>query len=134
MIDDELRFNIVNYRLSCARDALGEVLSLSKDHYFNAAISRMYYACYHAASALLIHAQIEVRTHTGVRQMLGKEFTQKGILSKDLSKFYTDLFTKRQNSDYEDFINYSVEDIDELYPCAIEFINTVEQIIKETRL
>lgn len=46
MIDDELRFNIVNYRLFSARNSLGEVLSLSRDQYFNAAISRMYYACF----------------------------------------------------------------------------------------
>lgn len=64
MIDDELRFNIVNYRLFSARNSLGEVLSLSRDQYFNAAISRMYYACFHAASALLINAGIEARTHT----------------------------------------------------------------------
>lgn len=73
MIDEELRFNIVNYRLVSVRNALGEVLSLSKYQYFNAAISRMYYACYHAASALLINAGIEARTHAGIRQMLGKE-------------------------------------------------------------
>lgn len=29
MINDELRYNIVNYRLNSARNALGEVLSLT---------------------------------------------------------------------------------------------------------
>lgn len=131
MIDDELRVNIVNYRLTSARNALGEVLSLSKGQYFNAAISRMYYACFHAASALLIHFGIEARTHTGVRQMLGREFVLTGILSRDLNKFYTDLFSKRQNSDYEDFINYTAEEIDELYPLATAFIDTIEETIKK---
>lgn len=131
MIDDELRYNIVNYRLSSARNALGEVLSLSKDGYFNAAISRLYYACFHAASALLINAGIEARTHTGVRQMLGKEFVQTGILSRDMSKFYTNLYSKRQNSDYEDFINYTIVDIDDLYPQAVEFIDVIEAYIRK---
>ncbi|WP_288207242.1 HEPN domain-containing protein [uncultured Parabacteroides sp.] len=131
MIDNELRYNIVNYRLSSARNALGEVLSLSKDGYFNAAISRLYYACFHAASALLINAGIEARTHTGVRQMLGKEFVQTGILSRDMSKFYTNLYSKRQNSDYEDFINYTVVDIDDLYPQAVEFIDVIEAYIRK---
>ncbi|MFV0584406.1 MAG: HEPN domain-containing protein [Parabacteroides gordonii] len=131
MIDDELRYNIVNYRLASARNALGEVQSLSKDEYFNAAVSRLYYACFHAASALLIHAGIEARTHTGVRQMLGKEFVQTGILSRDMSKFYTNLYSKRQNSDYEDFINYAVEDIEDLYPQAVEFIDVIEEYIKK---
>ena len=116
MIDDELRLNIVNYRLSSARNALGEVLSLSKDQYFNAAMSRMYYACFHAASALLIHAGIEAHTHTGVRQMLGKEFVQTGILPRELSKFYTNLF--------------SAEDVEALYPQAVAFIDAIEKIIQ----
>lgn len=129
MINDELRHNIVNYRLSSAHNALGEVLSLARDQYFNAAISRMYYACYHAASALLINYGIEARTHTGVRQMLGKEFVLTGILSRNVNKFYTDLFSKRQNGDYEDFINYTSEDIEDLYPQAVSFIETWERII-----
>lgn len=70
MIDDELRYNIVSYRLNSARNALGEVLSLSKDQYFNAAVSRMYYACFHAASALLINSGFEAHTHNGVRHIL----------------------------------------------------------------
>lgn len=82
-------------------------------------------------SALLIHYGIEARTHTGVRQMLGKEFVLTGILSRNLNKFYTDLFSKRQNSDYEDFINYTAEEIDELYPLATTFIDAIEQLIKE---
>lgn len=134
MIDDELRYNIVNYRLNSARNALGEVLSLTNDEYFNAAVSRMYYACFHAVSALLINAGIEARTHTGVRQMLGKEFVQTGIIPRDLNKFYTNLYTKRQNSDYEDFINYTIEDINELYPQAVEFIDKIEVVIKSSTL
>ncbi|WP_456086699.1 HEPN domain-containing protein [Parabacteroides sp.] len=130
MIDDELRFNIVNYRLFSARNSLGEVLSLSRDQYFNAAISRMYYACFHAASALLINAGLEARTHTGVRQMLGKDFVQTGILSRDMSKFYTNLYSKRQSSDYDDFFDYTSEDIEELYPQAVAFIDAIEKIIK----
>lgn len=74
MMDDELRYNIVSYRLNTARNALGEVLSLSKDQYFNAAVSRMHYACFHAASALLINSGFEAHTHNGVRHILGKEF------------------------------------------------------------
>lgn len=130
MMDDELRVNIVLYRLSSARNCLGEVLSLKKDGYYNAAVSRMYYACFHAASALLIDNGIEVRTHNGVRQLLSKEFVLTGRLSRDKSKFYTNLFSQRQNSDYEDFINYTEEDIEELFPFAVEFIDTIADLIK----
>lgn len=131
MIDDELRYNIVSYRLNSARNALGEVLSLSKDQYFNAAVSRMYYACFHAASALLINSGFEAHTHNSVRHILGKEFVLPGLLPRELSKFYTDIFNKRQNSDYEDFVNYTSVDIDFLYPQAVSFIDAIEKLIKQ---
>lgn len=35
----------------------------------------MYYACFYAVSALLLHAEIDgVKSHEGVRQMFGKHF------------------------------------------------------------
>lgn len=131
-MEDELRYNIVNYRLTSARNALGEVISLSKDGYFNAAMSRMYYACFHAASALLINSGFIVRTHSGVRQVLGKEFVLTGLLPRELSKFYTKIFNKRQNSDYEDFVNYTSEDIEYLYPQAVALIDTIEKLIQDS--
>lgn len=130
MMDDELRFNIVSYRLVSAHNALGEVLSLSKDEYYNAAVSRMYYACFHATSALLINSGFEAHTHNGVRTIFSKEFVATGLLPRELSKFYTEIFNKRQNSDYEDFVNYTAEDIEDLYPQAVAFIEAVEKLIK----
>ncbi|MBF0766487.1 hypothetical protein GKD90_17215 [Parabacteroides goldsteinii] len=63
--------------------------------------------------------------------MLSKEFVLPGLLPRELSKFYTDIFNKRQNSDYEDFVNYTSEDIDFLYPQAVSFIDAIEKLIKQ---
>lgn len=62
--------------------------------------------------------------------MLSKDFVQTGILSRDMSKFYTNLYNKRQSSDYDDFFDYTSEDIEELYPQAVAFIDAIEKIIK----
>ena len=70
-------------------------------------------------------------THNGVRHILSKEFVLPGLLPRELSKFYTDIFNKRQNSDYEDFVNYTSEDIDFLYPQAVSFIDAIEKLIKQ---
>ena len=129
-MEEEIKRDIIAYRRQKAKDLLHDVDVLMVNELWNSAVNRMYYACFHAASALLIHAGIEAHTHTGVRQMLGKEFVQTGILPRELSKFYTNLFSKRQSSDYEDFFDYAAEDVEALYPQAVAFIDTVEKIIQ----
>jgi uncharacterized protein (UPF0332 family) len=37
--------------------------------------------------------------------MFGLHFVQKGIVSKDDGRFFSDLYDRRQTGDYDDFIN-----------------------------
>ena len=91
---------------------------------------RMYYACFYAASALLVANKIVVKSHEGVRQMLGKHFVLTGQLSVGMGKFYTLIFNKRSSGDYEDFINHDQKTVDELYPYALTFINSIDELLK----
>lgn len=50
------RFDVVVYRMESAKRLLVEIESHIDDGYYNTAINRMYYACFYAVSALLIHA------------------------------------------------------------------------------
>lgn len=62
---------LVRYRLQRARETLPEARTLIENSYYNAAVNRLYYACYYAVIALLAKHQISVQTHAGVKQMLG---------------------------------------------------------------
>ncbi|MEG1546524.1 MAG: HEPN domain-containing protein, partial [Bacteroides sp.] len=102
--------------------------------YYNTAINRMYYACYYAASALLIAYEIETKSHDGVRQMLGKYFVLTGKMPMELGKFYSIMFNKRSSGDYEDFINHTQSTVDQLYPKAEEFISFINSYLTENSL
>ena len=60
------RMELVNYRLKKANHILQEIDIHIQNELWNTAINRMYYACYYAVSALLIHRSIIEQTHTGV--------------------------------------------------------------------
>jgi uncharacterized protein (UPF0332 family) len=45
---------LIQYRLSRAKETLGEVRDLEEHGHWNAAISRLYYACFYAVSALIL--------------------------------------------------------------------------------
>ena len=125
----------VKYRMENARTRNAEVESHRQNGFYNTAVNRMYYACYYAATAMLVSMGIEVKSHDGVRQCLGKHIVMEGLLSPDLGRFYSRLFSKRSTGDYDDFINHTLATVDELLPKARLFIDTLlgqlEQWLKE---
>lgn len=79
-MDSQNKKDIVLHELENAHSCLREGEYLLDGSFFNAAITRLYYACFHAASGLLITSGFVVFTHSGVRTLLGKEFIQTGKL------------------------------------------------------
>ena len=120
------RWQLVDYRLQRAEEALAEADSLIKSNFYNAAVNRLYYACYYAVIALLIKHNITAQTHKGVKQMFSLHFAANGKIEKRYSIFYGRLFNDRISSDYDDFVQYDEEMIAELRPQAEEFIVMVK--------
>ena len=102
---------------------------LAKESHFNAAINRLYYACFYAASALLVANSISAASHAGVKTMLGMNFISKGILSKEHGKTFSRLFEIRHSGDYDDFVYCDQEMIYEYKPkgvCSTKMIFKIE--------
>ena len=77
---------------------------LSKESHFNAAINRLYYACFYAASALMVAYGLTASSHAGVKTMIGMHFVSKGLLSNEQGKAFSRLFEIRHSGDYDDFV------------------------------
>ena len=125
-LTDEQRINIVRYRMESAESTLAKVETHRANGFYNTAVNRLYYACYYAATVILIANGIEVKSHDGVRMNLGKYIVQEGILSPELGRYFSRLFSKRSTGDYDDFFNHSLETVDELMPDAKLFIQTIK--------
>ena len=125
-LTEEQRISIVRYRMESAESTLAEVETHRANGFYNTAVNRLYYACYYAATAILIANGIEVKSHDGVRMNLGKHIVQEGILSPELGRYFSRLFSKRSTGDYDDFFNHSAETVDELMPDAKLFIQTIK--------
>ncbi|KAA6341895.1 hypothetical protein EZS27_010341 [termite gut metagenome] len=125
-LDEDTIKALVSYRMQRAREALKEADTLIKCNFYNAAVSRLYYACYYALIALLLKNNISANTRTGVKKMFGMHFIMTGRMDNKYSKFYTKLFNARMSGDYDDFLYYDSEMLSELYPQAKEFISAVD--------
>jgi uncharacterized protein (UPF0332 family) len=127
-LTDEERALLVNYRLERAKETLAEADSLIKDGFYNAAINRLYYACFYAAVALLVKNGISAQTHNGVKQMFSLHFIANGKVDRKFSVFYGRLFNDRMSGDYEDFVSYDLDTVLSIRPQAEDFIGTMEKL------
>jgi uncharacterized protein (UPF0332 family) len=130
-LSDEHRMALVTYRLERARKTLEEAKYMRKGDFFNAAVNRLYYACYYAATALLLARNIEANTHSGVKTMLSFHFVRTGLLSLEDGTTFSNLFDKRRSSDYEDFTFCDATLVDYLLPRSEDFVAAIEKLINQ---
>lgn len=130
-LDPTSRAALVIYKVEKALNTLKEADVLADAGYFNAAVNRLYYSAYYAASALMLNDSLETVTHKGVKTMMGLKFIQTGRLPREYGRIYQRLFDSRQAGDYEDFVYYDKETFEELRPLASRFIDAVTGLLRD---
>ncbi len=116
---------VIKYRIERSKETLSEANTLIQNGFYNAAINRLYYACYYSVNALLVKNRIQAQTHGGVKQMFGLHFIVNGKVPPNYGRFYNQLFNDRLTGDYDDFIAYDKEMLDEIYPKAVIFVQYI---------
>ena len=128
-LTEEMIATLVAYRLERAKDTVQEAVDMLEKDHFNAAVNRLYYACYYAVSALLVKNNIQAHTHSGIKQMFGMSFILNGKLPRYYNVTYTELFDKRHSGDYDDFLTFDRELLERLLPETKAFISVLEDFI-----
>lgn len=126
---EEERDELVKYRIQKAEDTIKEIEPLTQQGFYNTAVNRLYYSCFYAVTALLVHHEIGTTTHSGVRNKFGHYFIKKGVISQKIGKAYSKLFNMRLTSDYGDFFDYAEEDVVDMLPDAQELIMEIKNLI-----
>ena len=128
-LQQEDRNALVILRFQRAKETIFETKGNMQLGYWRIAANRLYYACYYAASALLIKHQITTHSHAGVLNQLGLYFVSKGIINNEIGKTIKQLFNLRQTGDYDDWVVITEDKIAPLIAPAEEFINEMEKLI-----
>ena len=116
-MEEDIKRDIVNYRRQKACDLMHDVDVLIDNELWNSAVNRMYYACFHMVSALLI--------------LHGIDFVKTNFLSSECGRIFSKIYDKRQSSDYDDFKEFTKDEIDNLYPQISFLISEVDRLITE---
>ena len=129
-LSEEERDALVYYKMQKAKDTLVEAIGISNLCYWNAVANRLYYACYYMTTALLVYHGHSAQTHSGVIRLFGLNYVTKGLVSKEMARFYSKLFEIRQTGDYDDLYNLTEDEIKPLIELSQKYIDELESLIK----
>lgn len=126
--DDMTAF--VRYRIEKAEEAYVAAKILYDAAQWNAAINRLYYACFYAASAVLMDRHIGAKSHAGVLGMFSERIVRTGEISIDDFRVYSKLLGWRTKGDYSDLFDYTKEDLDMVMLPTRKFLDKVIPLVK----
>src|SRR3989338_3058426 len=114
-----------------SKEVLKEAEALFQKKMAGGAISRDYYAAFHAAKALLLSQGLEVRSHHGLGQLFSLHFVKTKIFDTKFSRILSKAQKFREEADYSSEFTFSIEDAKERLEEITEFTARIELYLKE---
>ena len=122
------RNTVVNLEYEKALQILSQTDALKELKFWDTIANRLYYAVFHAVSALLIHDGHQVKSHKGVVQVFGLNYIVTRVFSLEEGKLYSRLQTLREEGDYNCYIQADA-DIELMIEPARRFIDHIGKYI-----
>jgi len=123
--------DLVQHLLMRSKESLVEAKILADTNHWNTCVSRLYYSCFYAASALLQKHGLSSSKHSGVRSLFNNHFARTKTVSKEVSAIYNDLFDRRQESDYGPFFVFEETDVKPWFKEVETFIDTITLLLDQ---
>ena len=128
-LTDEERKIIVGLEYEKVCKTFSQIDGLSKLGYWDTVANRLYYAVFHAVSALLINDGHQVNTHRGTISIFGQHYVRTGIMSQEDGRLYSDLQIMRNSSDYNCSYDTTREEIEPKIEQACKLIKKIGKLV-----
>src|SRR5262245_37404546 len=125
--------DVVLYRLQRGRQTLEDARLLANASRWNPCVNRLYYACFYAVSGLLLQDGLSSSKHTGVRSLFNRHYVRTGKVLKELAPIYNDLFERRQEGDYMDFVDFEEAQVRPWIDRVEQFIDQIASLVASKR-
>lgn len=128
-LTDTERNIIVNREYEKAKLFMEQAEGNARMEYWEVVANRMYYAVFHAVSALLIKDGHKVSTHRGAVMAYGQHYVKTGIVTPDEGSLYSQLQSMREDADYNCAFKSEPEKMKILLPQAKALIDKIGTIL-----
>lgn len=130
-LSDEERRIVVDLEMEKAQVAYNEAIWLGEKSSWSGAAGRLYYALFHAVSALLIHDHHLVNSHKGSHILLGNYYIKTGMFPKEYGALYSQMEAMREEGEYNCTYKVTQEELQQKLVPAKEMIDTIASMVKE---
>ena len=119
----------VELELEKSASALASAELCRTGGFHDAAVSRAYYAVFHAATALLASIGRSVKTHDGLRAAVAEHFVRPGVLPPKFGRLLARSAADRNDADYNAAASFASEDAQEAIDGARELLEAVRMLL-----
>ena len=130
-LSENERSIIVNRELEKSERTFDDVLFCAKEGKWEAAANRLYYALFHAMSAVLICDGYQVKSHRGILAMFGEHYVRTEIFPQADGSLLSELVIMRDNADYNCFFEATEERLEQYIEPTRKLIDKIKQYIAE---
>lgn len=131
MTEAEKKDVLIRYRLTQAKEALDDAVFLfDNKRGLRSVVNRIYYAMFYAVLALFVNEPFQGSKHSGIISYFNRHFIKEGIFSSEMGKYMNLAFEARQEGDYKEFSELTIENVQELLAHAKMFIEEVRKYLK----
>lgn len=81
-------------------------------------------------SALLVRDGLSSSKHTGVRSLFNRQYVRTNIVPRTLARIYNDLFERRQEGDYADFVRFQADQVRPWIPQTEALIAHIASLLR----
>ncbi len=126
-LKDEEREVLFTLELEKVEKTWAEMEVQVQNQLWGMAANRLYYALFHAVSALLISDHHEVGTHRGAVNKFSLFYVKEGIFTVAEGKLYSQLQKLREDGDYNCSIDVDQSDVEEKIEPTRQLIDKIKQ-------
>jgi hypothetical protein len=119
---------VVRYWFEKAADALAAAGDELKAGRLSFSVNRIYYACFYAASAILLQKGLKFKKHSGVRAAFHKHLVKPGLVSRENGQLYDELYEARQRGDYIELVRFEEEPVRTWLEQARRFVEATKSL------
>ena len=130
---DKRTASLIDGSLEKAKEKLRVAQGLLRDQAFEDAVSRAYYAVFHAAQALLLTEGLTAGTHQGLVNLFGLHLVKTGKFEKKFGRYLANLKDARENSDYEIYSGIDQATAQRAVQEADEFLSAAQHYLTQIR-
>ena len=120
---------LIEQLLQKAAQALASAQSEFQANRLDFAVNRAYYACFYAASAVMLQQGKQFVKHTGLRGAIHRDLVKAGKLSPKWGKVFDRAFENRQAADYLVLFTFESAQVEQLIQDATGFVQEMHRLL-----